>query len=88
MDISEQDAVQTARALATQEGICAGVSSGGSVFAALQIAKQNPGQWLSQSSVIAAIVISLLVYFLETKRVFLNDMMSLFIMSFTTCPIG
>lgn len=43
MDISEQDAVQTARALATQEGICAGVSSGGSVFAALQIAKQNPG---------------------------------------------
>nr|WP_254619291.1 cysteine synthase CysM [Vibrio metschnikovii] len=43
MDISEQDAVQTARALATQEGISAGVSSGGSVFAALQIAKQNPG---------------------------------------------
>ncbi|EOB4246364.1 cysteine synthase CysM [Vibrio metschnikovii] len=43
MDISEQDAVQTARALATQEGICAGISSGGSVFAALQIAKQNPG---------------------------------------------
>ncbi|WP_217519546.1 cysteine synthase CysM [Vibrio metschnikovii] len=50
MDISEQDAVQTARALATQEGICAGVSSGGSVFAALQIAKQNPG------SVVVAIV--------------------------------
>ncbi|MBC5849481.1 cysteine synthase CysM [Vibrio metschnikovii] len=50
MDISEQDAVQTARALATQEGISAGVSSGGSVFAALQIAKQNPG------SVVVAIV--------------------------------
>ncbi|MBC3616817.1 cysteine synthase CysM [Vibrio metschnikovii] len=50
MDISEQDAVQTARALATQEGICAGVSSGGSVFAALQIAKQNP------DSVVVAIV--------------------------------
>lgn len=50
MDISEQDAIQTARALATQEGICAGVSSGGSVFAALQIAKKNPG------SVVVAIV--------------------------------
>ena len=42
MDISEQDAVQTARALATQEGFCAGVSSGGSVFAEVHIAKQNP----------------------------------------------
>lgn len=42
-DIEEQDAINTARALATQEGICAGVSSGGAVFAALQIAQQNPG---------------------------------------------
>lgn len=50
IDISEQDAVNTARALATQEGICAGVSSGGAVFAALQIAKQNPG------SVVVAII--------------------------------
>ncbi|OXX53128.1 cysteine synthase B [Vibrio sp. V12_P9A6T4] len=43
LDIEEQDAINTARALATQEGICAGVSSGGAVFAALQIAQQNPG---------------------------------------------
>lgn len=43
IDIEEQDAINTARALATEEGICAGVSSGGAVFAALQIAQQNPG---------------------------------------------
>ncbi|MDQ2190457.1 MULTISPECIES: cysteine synthase CysM [unclassified Vibrio] len=43
LDIKEQDAINTARALATEEGICAGVSSGGAVFAALQIAQQNPG---------------------------------------------
>lgn len=43
LDIKEQDAINTARALATLEGICAGVSSGGAVFAALQIAQQNPG---------------------------------------------
>lgn len=43
IDIEEQDAINTARALATQEGICAGVSSGGAVFAALQIAQQNSG---------------------------------------------
>ncbi len=50
LDITQQDAEQTARALAQQEGICAGVSSGGAVFAALQIAKQNPG------SVVVAII--------------------------------
>lgn len=50
MDISEQDAKETARALAREEGICAGVSSGGAVFAALQVAKAEPG------SVVVAIV--------------------------------
>ncbi|MCG3730218.1 cysteine synthase CysM [Vibrio cincinnatiensis] len=50
LDIEEQDAIATARALATQEGICAGVSSGGAVFAALQVAKANPG------SVVVAII--------------------------------
>lgn len=50
IDIEERDAVKTARALATEEGICAGVSSGGAVFAALQIAKAHPG------SVVVAIV--------------------------------
>ncbi|WP_025740210.1 cysteine synthase CysM [Salinivibrio socompensis] len=50
MDISEQDAKETARALAREEGICAGVSSGGAVFAALQVAKAQPG------SVVVAIV--------------------------------
>ncbi|MFB2538162.1 MULTISPECIES: cysteine synthase CysM [unclassified Acinetobacter] len=42
MDISQQDAEQTMRALARQEGIFAGTSSGGAVWASLQIAKQNP----------------------------------------------
>ncbi|GFK34007.1 cysteine synthase CysM [Vibrio cholerae] len=43
LDVTQTDAEQTARALAREEGICAGVSSGGAVFAALQIAQQNPG---------------------------------------------
>lgn len=50
MDISEQDAKETARALAREEGICAGVSSGGAVYAALQVAKAEPG------SVVVAII--------------------------------
>lgn len=40
LDVTQTDAEQTARALAREEGICAGVSSGGAVFAALQIAQQ------------------------------------------------
>ncbi|EOX3390630.1 cysteine synthase CysM [Vibrio cholerae] len=50
LDVTQTDAEQTVRALAREEGICAGVSSGGAVFAALQIAQQNPG------SVVVAIV--------------------------------
>jgi len=50
LDVTQTDAEQTARALAREEGICAGVSSGGAVFAALQIAQRNPG------SVVVAIV--------------------------------
>ncbi|MEK6161462.1 cysteine synthase CysM [Vibrio cholerae] len=50
LDVTQTDAEQTARALAREEGICACVSSGGAVFAALQIAQQNPG------SVVVAIV--------------------------------
>lgn len=50
MDIDQQDAENTARALAREEGICAGVSSGGAVFAAIEIAKKNPG------SVVVAII--------------------------------
>ncbi|EGR4232224.1 cysteine synthase CysM [Vibrio cholerae] len=50
LDVTQTDAEQTARALAREEGICAGVSSGGAVFAALQIAQKNPG------SVVVAIV--------------------------------
>ncbi len=50
LDIDEADAVATTRRLAREEGICAGVSSGGAVFAALQIAEQQPG------SVIVAII--------------------------------
>lgn len=50
LDVTQTDAEQTARALAREEGITPGVSSGGAVFAALQIAQQNPG------SVVVAIV--------------------------------
>lgn len=40
IDISQQDAEQTMKALATKEGIFCGVSSGGSVAGALQLSKQ------------------------------------------------
>ncbi|GIU43786.1 cysteine synthase CysM [Shewanella algidipiscicola] len=43
MDIDQKSAENTARALAQKEGISAGVSSGGAVFAAIEIAKNNPG---------------------------------------------
>ena len=42
MDVEQSDAEATMRALATQEGIAAGVSSGGAAWAALQIAQQHP----------------------------------------------
>ncbi len=50
IDIDQKSAEDTARALAREEGISAGVSSGGAVFAAIEIAKQNPG------SVVVAII--------------------------------
>ena len=40
MDVSQQAAEETARALAAKEGIFAGISSGGAVAAALQLAKE------------------------------------------------
>jgi len=40
IDISQQDAEQTMRALATEEGIFCGVSSGGSVAGALRLSQQ------------------------------------------------
>ena len=42
MDVEQSDAEATMRALATQEGIAAGVSSGGAAWAALQIAQEHP----------------------------------------------
>lgn len=50
IDIDQDSAEITARALAQKEGISAGVSSGGAVYAAIDIAKNNPG------SVVVAIV--------------------------------
>lgn len=50
LDVREQDAVDTMRRLAREEGICAGVSSGGAVYSAIKIAEQHPG------SVVVAIV--------------------------------
>jgi cysteine synthase B len=50
MDIRQHDAEETMRQLARQEGICAGVSSGGAVWAALELSKQV------ENAVIVAIV--------------------------------
>jgi len=50
MDISQQDAERTMQELASREGICCGVSSGGAVFAALQLSTQL------QNAVIVAII--------------------------------
>lgn len=43
LDVTQTDAENTMKALAQQEGIFCGVSSGGAVFSALKIAKENPG---------------------------------------------
>lgn len=40
IDVEQEDAIMTARALAKEEGIFAGMSSGGAAFAALQVASQ------------------------------------------------
>lgn len=50
IDISQRDAEQTMKALATQEGIFCGVSSGGSVAGALQLSQQV------ENAVIVAII--------------------------------
>ena len=43
IDISQQDSEDTMRRLAREEGIFAGVSSGGSVSAALQVSSETEG---------------------------------------------
>ena len=50
MDVSQEDAENTTRALAAQEGIFAGISSGGAVAAALQLSQQV------ENAVIVAII--------------------------------
>lgn len=50
IDVNQSDAESTMKALATQEGIFCGVSSGGSVFGALQISKEV------ENAVIVAII--------------------------------
>jgi S-sulfo-L-cysteine synthase (O-acetyl-L-serine-dependent) len=40
IDIGQEDAERTMRALATEEGICCGVSSGGAVFGALELSQR------------------------------------------------
>lgn len=50
IDINQEDAERTMRLLATEEGICSGVSSGGSVFASLELSRQV------ENAVIVAIV--------------------------------
>ncbi len=41
MTVTEQDAFDTCRLIAKQEGILVGISSGACVFAALKLAKQK-----------------------------------------------
>lgn len=43
IDMSQNEAEETMRRLASQEGIFCGVSSGGAVAGALRVAKENPG---------------------------------------------
>ncbi len=50
IDISQEDAEKTMLAMARREGICCGVSSGGAVFAALELSRQL------ENAVIVAIV--------------------------------
>lgn len=50
IEVNQTDAENTTRALAAQEGIFAGVSSGGAIFTALQLAKQL------ENAVIVAII--------------------------------
>jgi len=50
LDIGQADAERTMKALARQEGICCGVSSGGAVFAALELSRGL------QNAVIVAII--------------------------------
>lgn len=50
LDVSQVDAERTMRALAKEEGICCGVSSGGSVFAALELSRK-----LSNAVIVAII---------------------------------
>lgn len=50
IDITQQDAERTMRAMAREEGICCGVSSGGAVFAALELSREV------ENAVIVAII--------------------------------
>ncbi|MCW8962308.1 MAG: cysteine synthase B, partial [Gammaproteobacteria bacterium] len=40
IDMSQEEAEQTTRSLATREGILAGISSGGAVAAAIQVSRE------------------------------------------------
>ncbi|MEA3303154.1 MAG: cysteine synthase B, partial [Pseudomonadota bacterium] len=42
LDVSQQQAEEMTRRLAAEEGIFAGVSSGGAVYAAINVAIENP----------------------------------------------
>jgi cysteine synthase A len=46
--VDDEDAMQTSRALAKEEGIVVGISSGAAMFAALEVAKrpENEGKLL------------------------------------------
>ncbi len=55
MDISQSQAEQTARQLASQEGIFCGVSSGGGVAVALQVLQQLETDKVTNAHIVAII---------------------------------
>ncbi len=55
IEVSRSDAVDTAKALASEEGIFGGISSGGNVFTALQLARE-----LDEKGVTGAVIVTVI----------------------------
>jgi cysteine synthase B len=55
IEVTKQDAEETTRRLAKEEGIFAGISSGGNVFVALQVAKELEKQGVTSGLIVTVI---------------------------------